>query len=252
MKNITVAKSWAELNAWQLQEIVDLYLNFSEENFQKSFDQMIIILFQKKKGFWNRLKLRKLLFQVPISELYQFGQFLLELPKLHKFPPVDGLVKPADRLGDITVKHFSFMDQFFNTWMDTKSDKFLRALCASVYRLSKSFDEQDLPLIAKHTDKLSRKQKQVIGFTYMSCYYHISDTFEVVFPKPKVKEGEEKKKVKKTTYKPFSEVILNVAMNDKQPLGNLHSANDTRIYEFLNVLTKILIQLKEDEKNARK
>lgn len=252
MKNITVATSWAELSAWQLQEIVDLYLNFSEENFKKSFDQMIIILFQKKKGFWNRLQLRKLLFKVPISELHQFGQFLLEPPKLHKFPQFDCLIKPADRLGDITVKHFSFMDQFFNTWMDTKSDKFLRALCASVYRLSKNFDEQDLPLIAKYTDKLSRKQRQVIGFTYMSCYHHITDTFETVWPKPKVKEGEENAKVKKTTYKPFSEVILNVAMNDKQPLGNLHSANDTRIYEFLNVLTKILIQLKEDEKNARK
>ena len=252
MKNITVATSWAELNAWQLQEIVDLYLNFSEENFKKSFDQMIIILFQKKKGFWNRLKLRKLLFKVPISELYQFGQFLLEAPKLHQFPQFDCLIQPADRLGDISIKQFSFMDQFYNTWMDTKSDKFLRALCASIYRLSKTFDEQDLKLIAKFTDKLSRKERQVIGFTYMSCYHHITDTFETVWPKPKKKVGEEKKTFKKPKFKPFSEVIINVAMNELQPLGNLHSTNDTRIYEFLNVLTKILIQQKEQQDHARK
>ncbi|NAW49879.1 hypothetical protein GNY06_00145 [Elizabethkingia argentiflava] len=56
-KHITVARSWQELNKWQLEEIVDLYLHHDSENFSSSFNRMILILFQKKKNFWNSLKL---------------------------------------------------------------------------------------------------------------------------------------------------------------------------------------------------
>ena len=242
MKNITVAKSWSELNAWQLEEIVHLYLNLDDHNFKKSFDRMIFILFQKKKGFWSRLKLHSLLRMVPISELHPFGQFLLEQPKIHSFPEIKNLIKPADRLGDLSVKQFSFMDQFFNSWMDTKSEDFLRALCACIYRTDNNFDELNLPKVAKYTDQIPPKKLQAIGFIYMSCYHHITEQFPVIWPKAKKTESEAKKPTKKHQYKPFSEVIINVAMSENQPLGNLHESNSTRIYEFLNVLTKILIQ----------
>lgn len=114
-KHITVASSWEELNTWQLEEIVNLYLNYNDDNFSESYLKMIFILFQKKKGFWSSLKLQWLLRIVPISTLSEFGKFLLEPPKLHSFPDIPGLKKPADRLGDLSIKQFSFMDQFFIT-----------------------------------------------------------------------------------------------------------------------------------------
>lgn len=253
--NITVARSWQELNQWQLEEIIDLYLHYFDKAPEKAFGKMIIILFQKNKGFWNRLKLWKIIRQVPISTLSEFGDFLLQPPKLHSFPEVEGLRKPADRLGDLPIKQFSFMDQFFHQWMETKTDIALRRLCASVYRLNESFDEQKLTEIAKLTDKISRKQRQVIGFTYMSCYHHIADSFPVVFPKPKEKPGDENKKQKsKPKHQPFSEIILNIVMHEEaQPLGNLHESNSTRIYEFMNVLSKIIIKNKKiEQENAKR
>ncbi|MGD1319519.1 hypothetical protein [Chryseobacterium sp. 2R14A] len=254
--NITVAKSWQELNEWQLQEIVELYLNHFDKTPEKAFEKMVLILFQKKKGFWYRLKLWKIIKQVPISTLAEFGEFLLQPPKLHAFPELKNLFKPADRLGDLSIKQFSFMDQFFYSWMETKNDKLLRALCATIYRLTPEFDEQKLPDIANQTDKLTRKQRQVIGFAYMSCYHHIAETFPVVFPKPKEKKEEqdqEKPKVK-PKHQPFSEIVLNIVMNEEtQPLGNLHESNETRIYEFMNVLTKIIIKNKKiEQENARR
>lgn len=251
--NITVAKSWQELNEWQLEEIVDLYLNSTEDNWEKTFEKMIIVLFQKKKGFWARLKLWKIIKQVPVSVLAEFGEFLLQPPKVHKFPEVENLKKPADRLGDLSIKQFSYMDQFFHSWMETKSDKFLRALCASIYRIDKNFDEQELPTIAIYTDKLSKKKRQVIGFIYMSCYHHIAEQFPVIYPKPINNDEDIEKPKNKGKFKPFSEMILNIVMNEEtQPLGNLHESNDTRIYEFMNVFTKIIIKNKKQEEEYAK
>ncbi|WP_265427884.1 hypothetical protein [Chryseobacterium sp. YIM B08800] len=254
--NITVAKSWQELNEWQLQEIVDLYLNQFDKTPEKAFGKMIIILFQKNKGFWSRIKLWKIIRQVPISTLSEFGDFLLQPPKLHSFPEIENLRKPADRLGDLSIKQFSFMDQFFHSWMETKSDKFLRALCASIYRIGENFDEQNLPSIAKETDKISKKERQVIGFTYLSSYHHLADQFPVVFPKPKEKTSEEIKENRKpkAKHQPFSEIILNLVMNEEtQPLGNLHESNSTRIYEFMHVFTKIIIKNKKiEQENAKR
>jgi len=250
--NITVAKSWTELNEWQLEEIVDLYLNSNEDNWEKTFEKMIIILFQKNKGFWSRLKLWKIIKQVPVSNLAEFAEFLLQPPKIHSFPEISALKKPADRLGDLSIKQFSYMDQFFHTWMDTKSDKFLRALCASIYRMNNRFDEQDLPVISKQTDKLSKKKRQVIGFIYMSCYQHIAEQFPIVYPKLK-KNDQEPEQGKKGKFKPFSEMILNIVMNEEsQPLGNLHQCNETRIYEFMTVFTKIIIKNKKLEEEYAK
>lgn len=251
--NITVAKSWQELNAWQLEEIVDMYLNAAEKDWEKAFEKMILILFQKKKGFWARMRLWKIINQVPISTLAEFGEFLLQPPKVHRFPEIKNLKKPADRLGDLSIKQFSFMDQFFHHWMEDKSDNYLRALCASIYRLNDSFDEQHLSKIAKYTDKLTKKQRQVIGFIYMSCYHHIAEEFPVVFPKPKKKEGETEKPIKKAPFQPFSKIILNIVMYEEtQPLGNLHESRNTRIYDFMTVFTEIIIKNKKLEKEYGK
>lgn len=245
--NITVAKSWQELNPWQLEQIIDIYLKIEEDNFQASFRQMILILFQETPGFRGRWNLRKLLRIAPVSSLEPFGEFLLQPPKLHRFPDVKGLIKPEARLGDLPIKQFSFMDQFFNNWIETREDKMLRALCASIYRLTPEFDELKLPAIAKKTDRLSRKKRQVIAFTYMSCYHHITEQFPVIWKKKKNKEEQPAKVPQKVRFTPFSDIIINVAMGEQQPLGNFHQSNQTRIYDFLQVLTKI-IQNSEKQK----
>lgn len=235
--NFTVATEWKELNKWQLEEIIDLLLSMTEENYEFTLQQMVVVLFQKKKGFFRRLKLRKLLWNVPISTLYPYIEFLLKEPEPFDFPEIKGLVKPADRLSDLSIKQFGIMDQFFHAWIQTKSEGFLKGLVSSIYRIEKEFDEHKLIEIAKITNKLTKKERQVIGFTYMVSYHYIGASFPVVFPP---KKGKSSDNSIKTKHRPFSEVIISVAMNEHQPLGNFHESNKTRIYDFMNVLTKIL------------
>ena len=68
--------------------------------------------------------------------------------------------------------------------------------------------------------------------------------FSGCFSTSKPDSNKPSKKSKK--HKPFSEVIINMAMNEQQPLGNFHECNDTKIYDFMNVLTKVITQ---QEKN---
>lgn len=251
-KEIKVAASWKELNKWQLEEIVELYLNLKEENYKQTLKRFVIIVFQKKLGFWRRMKYRYLIRNIPISSLLPHIKFLLDSPNIYSFPEIKGLKRPADKLTDLTIKQYGIMDQFFHAWMTTKSDNFLKALVSSIYRIDANFEEEHISFIAKKIEKLTRKERQVIGFIYMSCNHFVGDSFPVVFPKPKKEKSEEKKAIKPVKHRPFSEVVINVAMNEQQPLGNLHESNKTKIYEFMNVLTKIINQQEKLRKEYEK
>ncbi|TLX23434.1 hypothetical protein FE904_22000 [Chryseobacterium indologenes] len=58
--NITVARSWNQLNDWQLQEIAHLYTNTSVEDFAAAYADMILIVYQKAPDLKARLHLKRL------------------------------------------------------------------------------------------------------------------------------------------------------------------------------------------------
>lgn len=244
--HLTIATSWNELNDWQKEEIVNLYMDTDPERFTKDFFKMILILFQKEKGFWSNLRLRWFLRNVPISTMEPYAKFLLDPADLYVFPEIKGLIKPADRLGDITIKQFSIIDTLFYTWHNRKDDLSLRQLVASLYRLNPKFDRQDLPKVADITDTLTDKQRRIIAFTYSCIRRYIQDRFPVVFPPEKEEKEDEFKPVfkKKRAYTPFAKVINSMAMDELKPLGSFHECNDTLVYDFMDVLTELLIHQK--------
>lgn len=258
-KNIKVARSWGELNEWQLQEIAHLYLNTSVEEFEGAYLKMIFILFQRKKGFWANLRLSWILKEIPITKLSKHSKFLLEQTSLHSFPSISGLVKPADRIGNITSKHYSVCDAFFHQWEEDKSEINLRRFVASLYRLEDKFDELKMPEVSKITDTLSHKERQRIALAYKFVRIYIWEKYPVIFPKPKEKNTEEEKLSptfgkKEQKYTPFDKVIMGLVYDEDKPLGIKKEANDTRIYEFLNILTESILRYKEKERihNANK
>ncbi|UKB81267.1 hypothetical protein [Chryseobacterium sp. MEBOG07] len=250
--NITRASSWKDLNKWQLEEVVELYLHLTEENYKSTLKQFVTLILQEKKGFFSRIKYRSLKRKAPISSFYKYVKFLLDPPNLYSFPDLPGLKKPTDKMTDLTIKQYGIMDQFFHAWITTKNDNFLKALVASIYRIDSSFDEENITLISERVNKLTKKERQVIGFIYMSCNHYIGDSFPDVFPKVKESEKKKKKIPNPFKHKPFSEVIINVAMHEQQPLGNLHESNKTKIFEFMNVLTKIVINQERLRKEYEK
>ena len=252
MKSITVAKSWQELNTWQLQEIAHLYLNTKPEAFEKEFPKMVFILFQKHRSILAKMKLQQLLSMVPFSELAPYGEFLLQTTNFHIFPEISGLIKPADRLSNITVKQFSFADKFFDDWEKDRTDLKLRRFVASLYRIKEEFDELDLSAVAKSTDNLTPKEREAIALTYLFCRIYIWNKFPVVFPKPNPDEEKVKspKFQKAKEYQSFDKIILGLVFSEEKPLGTKEEANATRIYEFLNVLSESILRYKEKERHA--
>jgi hypothetical protein len=157
--NITIAKSWNELNDWPINEIAHLYLNANPENFADAYLKMIFIVFQKSNSLKSRLFLKKILRQIPVSELEKHTDFLLNKTDFYKFPEISGLIKPADRLRNITIFHFSAVDMFFHAWFQEKSLLNLKRFVASLYRINRvKSDDLEAQYLAIHdAEKLAIK-----------------------------------------------------------------------------------------------
>lgn len=254
---IEIAKSWNDLNNWQLQEIAHLYLNTPVENFSEAYFQMIIIIYQKSNSnsdLYNWDKLRR---NVPISELGKYTAFIKDKADFYSFPEISGLIKPADAIGDISVRQFSTIDTYFYFWNKERTNLNLKRLVASLYRIKDEYDDLDIIAVDEITRKIPIKQMEVIALAYLFTRNEISKTFPVIFPKQK-KESEEKKlqpifTKKDDQFVPFDKIIIGMSMDELQPLGKKQDVNKVRVYEFLSVLSEsILYHRAKAKANERK
>lgn len=253
---ITVAKSWSELNEWQLNQIAHLYLNADPEDFQKSFEKMIFVLFQKENSFSAKRTLYNLIQKVTISQLAPFAEFLLKETNFYSFPEIYGLLKPADRLGNISIKQYSAIDVFFHAFEKDKSEINLNRLVASLYRIQEDYDELLLSEVGKITSAISTETKERIALAYKFTSFLIYTLYPVIYPKPKPETEEEKLrpnfKAKSQKHIPFEKVMIGLAMDELQPLGKKQDIDKTRIYEFMNVLTESILHQREKQKQFEK
>lgn len=242
---IEIAKSWDDLNEWQLQEIAHLYLNTPVEDFSEAYIQMIIIIYQKSTSnsdLYNWDKLRR---NVPLSELSKYTTFIKEKADFYSFPDIPGLIKPADAIGDITVRQFNAIDTYFYFWNKDRTTLNLKRLVASLYRIKEEYDDLDIAAVDAITRKIPVKQMEVIALAYLFTRNEISKTFKVVFPEAK-KDSEEKKLQPVFTKKddqfiPFDKIIIGMSMDELQPLGKKQDVNKVRVYEFLSVLSESIL-----------
>lgn len=238
-----VATRWGELSEWQREEIC--HLLFQTENTEHNYLKMIEILFLGKNTPQNKLRVAKLFSQVPISQLAPYGEFMHKTTELYDFPDISETLKtPAIRLNDCTIKQFSFADAIYykvatNNW----NDLYMRQLVASLYCLSeKEFDVVDLPKVAEMTDKISAKKRARIVFAYLSVRSYIIAKYPKIFSAKNVSEDENQPvfRSKSNKYTPFSKVIATMVFDEKQPLGNLHDCNRTRIYDFFDIFQEAI------------
>lgn len=244
--NITVAKSWNELNDWQLQEISHLYLNTPVEKFHEAYVKMILLVYQQENTGRALFNLHKLTQNVPISELEKHTRYLKEKTDFYKFPEIPGLIKPTDRIGNISVRQFSTIDTFFHHWNKERSLINLQRLVASLYRIKEKYDDLDLAAVHEITKNIPVKQMESIALAFLFTRHLIANDFPVVFPKPKQKSEEEKKikpvfTKKDQQFIPFDKIIIGMSMDELQPLGKKQDVNEVRIYEFLSVLSESIL-----------
>lgn len=248
--NIQIAQSWSELNSWQLGKVARLLHLTTPETFEKDMLKIAFVIFQKKASFLSRLRLWKIITRVNSEILIENTAFVLENPDLYSFPNIDGLIKPDDRLGDISIKQFSIIDTLFYQWDQRKDELSLRLFVASLYRLNPEFERKHLPQVGAITDKISEDQRHAIAMIYKSVRLYITNRYPVIFPKPK-KDQEELEpdfSTKKSKYTPFSKVINSMALDELKPLGTLHECNATLIYDFMDILTELIIHQRNKAK----
>lgn len=242
-KNITVAKSWYELNQWQIEEIAHLYLNTPADIFSEAYLKMIFVVFQKSPKLNDRISLQKLLSQVPIHELEHHTQWLLHSLDYYSFPEIPGLIAPLHKAANITIRQFSTIDLMFHHWHKEKSEINLKKLVASLYRINEKYDDLDLTKVDAITRNLPIKKLETIALAYLFTRIRITELYPIVFPKPKEKEDEIPMPVftKKEQYIPFDKSIIAMAMDELQPLGKKQDIDQVRIYEFFPVLTESIL-----------
>lgn len=251
VNNIWIATSWNELNEWQVEEIAHLYLNTKSEDIPKVYPQMISAVYQKENTSKHRFELYKLISNVPMSELSKHTQFLLEKTNYYRFPEITGLIRPSDRLGNITIRQFSTIDTFFHNYNQDKNLLNLKRLVASLYRIREKFDDLDLPEVDKITRNIPVKKMEAIALAFLFTRISIADQFKVVFPeKQEEPEGKKLQPIfnRQDIYVPFDKIIIGMSMDEMQPLGKKQDINDVRIYEFLNVLSESILYHKEKAK----
>lgn len=244
--NISVPTQWQDLHPWQREKICFLLLE-NTENFEANLLKIVRILFLNKNTFRDKIRTARLFKQVPVSQLISYADFLFKDRNLHTFPKLsEKLDTPLPRLADCSIKQFSVIDTLFYRWKTESNDLYLKQLVASLYRIKgNDFDANDLPKVAEITDKISAEKRAEIGFAYSCVREYIINKYPKIFQPT----GEEKKTEepvfqtsKKQTYTPFSKVITVMAMDERQPLGNLHDCNRTRLYDFLDVFQELIIR----------
>lgn len=254
--NISVARSWSELSDWQVEEIAYLYLNADVNDFFDAYSKMVMICYHQELKPRNASALRKLFSEIPVSELAKETKFLLESTDFHRFPEIPGLIKPADRLGNITIRHFSTIDLMFHSWHKEKSILNLKKLVASLYRINETYDDLDLVKVDTITRNLPVKKMSAIALAYKFTRIYLEKKYPIIFPNEKESKEEKTKPVflkKEYKYIPFDKTIIAMAMDEKQPLGKKQDVNNVRIYEFFPVLTESIIyqrnKAKQNERN---
>lgn len=255
LKDINVPTSWNKLNQWQQEEIAYLYLNANPEDFTEDYIKMVFFCYRKNESYTDYVRVDEIANQVPFSELEKHVPFLRESTDFNLFPEIKGLIPPAKGLADISIRQFSTIDTFFHIWNKDRSEINLKRLVATLYRLKPTYDDLDLPEVAKITDKISIKKMHAIALAFLFTRMHIEESFPIVFPKAKPKTEEDELtpvfKKKEQVFIPFDKVIVGIAMDELQPLGKKQDADKVRIYEFMSVLSETMLY-QEAKANAGK
>lgn len=252
--NFNIAKSWNELNEWQLKKIAKVM--FSDSNKKTELLLIVSYLFIQKPTFKNVFKFFRLLFQVPFSSLKTYTDFLYTETDLTKFPKkIKGLYGPSDRLANLTIEEFTYADLFFYNWTQKRDTDNLNRLVAVLYRpkgskqtkhidARKPFIKEELRLHASIVEKIPQDVKLTILMAFQGSRERMRNRYTHVFSKGGAS--------KQSTYAPFTKIINSMSRGETQPFGDYYKTKKANIYDFFDVLNEDLKLQKERERKSKK
>ena len=78
MNQISVPDCWEELTDYQQREIIHIISHTDTEDFTEQYMQIVQVLLMKKGSIWERIKMRKVLKNMPISNFAPALKFISE------------------------------------------------------------------------------------------------------------------------------------------------------------------------------
>ncbi len=267
-RNIKLAKSWNELTDSQLQEIAYSLEWYHKKKLEKKntaiylYSKLFLSLIKQLLRTNNAVKVWIALRQIPPEEYKSHVSFLTAEISRTKFPAAIKIKKkiffsPGDRLQNISIKEFSFVDSLYYNWRKTNDNRFLNLLCATLYRTKNAISNQDEIDIRKPFNKIfverdsplwydvPVKKKLAIAYAYEGSRNYIVQQYPHVFPKP-VKEKVDENQVKKEVhYTPFGKLLHFKIQFDH---SKLEATQNLNVHDFFGPYENELIELKKQKK----
>ena len=263
---ITLATKWNELTELQLCEIataLDNYHKFKDchpAEFQPTlYSKLYVVLVKNLLRTNNFFTVWFVLRKLEPEFYVEYVKFLCgEIERTnflgsfkHKgctyFPP-------ANRLQNITIKEFSFVDSLYYNWRKSQDIRFLNMLCATLYRttgpkdpftvdirkpFNKVFLDQDTPLLSS----MNYKKKVAIAYCYEGCRNYIVKQYPTIFPKP-IEQDPEEKVTTIQSYTPFLKLLHHKIQFDPSKLEQTQSLN---LHDFFGPYENELKELKNQK-----
>jgi len=260
-RNINLATQWNQLTELQLCEIsaaLDHFHKFRDchpPEFQPAhYSRLYVNLVKNLLRTNNFIKVWIALRQIPPDTYKEHVGFLIsEIARTKFLPEFEFKNKlyfpPADRLQNLTIKEFSFVDSLYFNWRKTNDNRYLDMLFAALYRpagtsskendprrsFDKYFIEQDVLALAK----IPIKKKIAVAYCYEGSRNYIVKQYPHVFPKPPKQDP--KDKVKAAKYTPFGKLLHFKIQFDP---SKLESTQNLNVHDFFGPYENELIEMK--------
>ena len=258
--NITIASNYKELNDSQRIRLMKA-VNSRLRGKLLILYTFIVLALPNRWNVRQVWRVIRVLRNVKIRDLQPFVEWVFELDELYQFPKSVrvGLKKfygPADKLANLTMEEFSFADLFFYEWTQNRDDEAaLNRLMTVLYRpkdkqatakdVREPFEKSLLPQLAKYIQRLDKEVKLAVAMAFAGSRQYIEKQFPVIFPKRKQTDDA---LPKKSTYRPFTEVIRSLALDEVQAFGNYYQTSKANVYDFMAILEDKIKRARELEK----
>ncbi|MCC4228369.1 hypothetical protein [Zunongwangia profunda] len=266
--NVKLPKSWNELSEKQLGKIAvaieyfrkyyELYPKGSTKAINRLYSRICNILLTSN----NFLVQYIALVQIPPEEYADHVVFINTENTRTVFPGAFKLKKeilhpPANRIQNLSMEEFSFVDALFFNWRSKNDSRYLDLICATLYRpggssnddydIRRPFNKVILEKSIKNWIKVPAEKKLAIAYTFEGCRNQMVKLYPNIFPKPP-KETKKTKIQQKPKYTPFGQ-LLNFKINfDPSKLEQTERMN---MHKFLSTYENELVNDKKTKKNAR-
>jgi len=264
---ITLATTWNELTEFQLCEIstaLDHYHKFKDCHPAASqpalYSKLYVVLVKSLLRTNNFISVWFALRKLSPEFYEEYVQFLCGEIQRTAFLPAfkfkgNTYFPPANRLQNLTIKEFSFVDSLYYNWKKTQDVRFLDMLCATLYRtegpkdpfsidirkpFNKIFVEKDTPLLSG----LPYFKKIAIAYCYEGSRNYIVKQYPHIFPKPEKQDPEEKVKTKQI-YTPFLKLLhYKIAFDPSK----IERTQDLNVHDFFGPYENELIEMKTQKR----